>query len=68
MKLLSNYEDALSVDCPYCHAKAGERCRVVNGNIHTVGSEPRDQYGRPLIHEARVNKREFIISTHSLIY
>jgi hypothetical protein len=54
MKLLSKHRNALNKACPYCKAKAKERCKVIHGNVHTIGAEPRDQWGRPLIHNQRI--------------
>ena len=54
MKLKNQYIKALDCECPYCHAKQGESCRVKNGSNFTNDTEPRDQWGRPLIHESRI--------------
>jgi len=57
MELLSKYKESLKKPCPYCRAKSGNRCKIVEGSIYTIGSEPRDQWGRPLVHNARVKRR-----------
>lgn len=57
MKLLSENQESVNKPCPYCKAKAGERCKIIHGNVYTIGTEPRDYYGRFLLHNVRVKDK-----------
>ena len=54
MELKIKHIKALEFECPYCHAKPNESCKVTQGNTFSQGTEPRDQWGRPLLHTSRV--------------
>jgi len=32
-ELICSADDPRQVECPYCHAKPGEHCRTMNGNL-----------------------------------